>query len=110
MISYKDVEQKALGVIKGFFTMGDKPDDEALKLTIGELGLSGSVNMYDPLARHRALCQELKTAFLTEDKKLPALHLDLDPELLVEKTAWTIKQLIKRISRSLHSLTKENVR
>jgi hypothetical protein len=108
MINYKDVEQKALGVIKEFLTMQDKSDADTLLLRLDQLGLAGSVNMYDPQARARGLCQELKTAFLKEGNNLPPLHIDLETSTITDNGDWTVKDLIDQISTSLHRLTKED--
>ena len=109
MLNYDDIEQKCLKVIKRFFLMEDKTDEEVLKLKLSQLGLIGSNNTYDPDARIRALCQELKTAFLKPGNNLPSLHLDLEPSIIKNNMKWTIDKLIDKISKSLHSLTKEDV-
>jgi hypothetical protein len=109
MLNYDDIETKSLRVIKDFFNMNDKSNEDVAALKISSLGLTGSSNMYDPLARTRALCQELKTAFLQASDNLPVLHLDLEPSTITDHADWSIDQLISRISHSLHSLNKEDV-
>jgi hypothetical protein len=110
MLQYADIEKKSLRVIKNFFNMNHKSKNDVLALTLNSLGLTGSSNMYDPLARIRGLCQELKTAFLQASDKLPPLHLDIEPSTFTDHLNWTIDQLIdQHISDALHSLTKEDV-
>lgn len=105
-LDYSLIKQKTYRVV-GSFTNTSIDDNNASGLTIGELGLSGNQNAYDPIARYRALCQELKTAFHRASSGLPALHLNLEPETIRDNPTWTIDKLAKRVSRSLYSLVKE---
>ncbi|MGD1046699.1 MAG: hypothetical protein ABR936_15430 [Bacteroidota bacterium] len=110
MLNYSDIEKKALTVIKDFFLMNEKADGDVLKICLQNLGLEGSSNAYDPQARARGLCQELKTAFLKAGNNLPPLHLDLEPSTILNNGTWTIDNLIDLISDSFHGLTeKEDV-
>ncbi|HVN49699.1 MAG TPA: hypothetical protein VMU30_12870 [Bacteroidota bacterium] len=90
--------------------MNDKSDDDVLAMKLHDLELNGSGNMQDPFAHARALCQELKTVFLQASDNLPALHLDLEMLTLTDHGTWSIDQFISRISHSLYSLKKEEVR
>lgn len=105
-LDYSLIKQKTYQVVGGF-TNTKIDDSNAGSLTIGGLGLSGNQNAYDPIARYRALCQELKTSFHKASGGLPALHLNLEPETIRDNPEWTIEKLAKRVSRSLYSLVKE---